>query len=167
MYLHTDGLAALVGYDLRNERKDSRKYRIPEILDRLFKPAKTLLNALDSTEFSREFLVTWSQLKDVDTDLLTIELKKLLGGIPKHIEIIKKSGVKGKHWDSDLKVHFIKKVAFLCEFVDPAFQPTVKSLKRPAYILAKPLFDRDSQTEQFLESAIVKCDRMFRRGNDI
>jgi hypothetical protein len=163
MYLHTDALAVLVGWHVRNEREIILKDRVPEIRARLLKPAKTLLGALESVEFSKEFRVTWGGFKEVDTVSLANELKKLIAGVPKHIDTLKSAGARGKGWDSDLKDHFIKKVAFLCEFLDPHFEPTIKYLNRPAYLLAAPLFKPDpKKNEPFLKGAIAKFVRNFR-----
>jgi hypothetical protein len=164
MYLHTDSLAVLVGWHARNEREIIPKYRIPEIQSRLSEPAKTLLTALKSGDFSKEFRVTWGGLREVDTDLLVGELEKILVGVPRHIKAIKEGGVKGKRWDSDLKDHFIRSVTYLCEFLNNDFRPSVRSLERPAFILATPLFHLDPKADRPLQNAIVKYVKAFLEG---
>lgn len=164
LYLHTDGLAVLVGWHVRNEREISSKYRIPEIRLRLDQPARALLKALKSDDFSKEFRASWGGLRDVDTELLAGELEKLILGVPKHIKVIKDAGAKGKEWDSDLKDHFIRRVTYFCEFANPDFHPSAKSLEGPAYLLAAPLLVLDPNAERPLQNAIVKFVKAFRES---
>lgn len=148
LHEHTDALVVLIGRVMLVTREEGSKARLQRLDRKLLAPTGKFLDALQNDELAQEYLQDWLPLDETERQEIFEQVSAFKATVETHIAKIRKSGSKGKTWDSDLKDRFVTYVDWLCEFLNHEVEPKRvvdtgsedhSQFGKCVYLLAQPL----------------------------
>ncbi|NRG17571.1 hypothetical protein HPQ64_07710 [Rhizobiales bacterium] len=129
-------------------REEGSKARLQRLDRKLLAPTGKFLDALQNDELAHEYLQDLLPLDETERQEIVEQVSAFKTTVETHMAKIRKSGSKGKTWDSDLKDRFVTYVDWLCEFLNHDVEPKRaiddgtedhSQFGKCVYLLARPL----------------------------